>query len=594
MAKYRDLEDDSTNTSKPETPVEENPPVMEVERVAPHTTSHFGLSADEPDDDPENWDVMDLASFLELAIAATLCLEVLHKAGLIHRELRPNAFHVNSHSGVVRFAHFGNRSVSLERFGGPSALVIESGELPEHMQRKVKEAMCYMAPEQTGTAETVTEDHRTDLYSLGVLFWTMLVGHGTLPFEGGAMELLQSIVQKKPPAVNEIRPDVPQVLGGIIEKVCIDHVSVSVAQSDHILSLIAARQESRPTVQLGCWLEERSCGVPEEADLIMRDDRRLVRPDPLLRNRSTRYVSRADDTDNSGECRYAYVTLLSLKHSQFGRDRELEIIRNVIRNATAAHSTARTLTWTQHHSVGSMSTQRISQIIGMHHTGASSQSSIVLGGGSVIGGSSIDSEPALSQVGNPTDRIDPSSADPMSSASTLASSSKLGLVIEERQLSEEATDVAGPLPGTMAPPSEITVRANDPTRRGSAYVSHSPASSIHSPIIPTMTGLTGFSIGSHTPTPSAASLLSIPTGRSRMAKAHAVVVCGAAGVGKSSLILSNQAGWRSHGLWGYAKMVKGESSPFTGLVRPAHQIEKRRPAYNHLSSYHVYHRCYAS
>ncbi len=131
---------------------------------------------DESSGDADSWDVMDLASFLEFAVSAAHCLETLHKAGIIHREIRPNSFHVNAHSGVVRFAHFGNRSVSLERLGGPSSLVIEVGDLPEWKQRKVKEAMCYLAPEQTGTAETIAEDHRTDLYALGACWsWQVTV-----------------------------------------------------------------------------------------------------------------------------------------------------------------------------------------------------------------------------------------------------------------------------------------------------------------------------------------------------------------------------------------------------------------------------------
>lgn len=67
--------------------------------------------------------------------------------------------------------------------------------------------------------ESTTEDQRTDLYSLGVLFWTLLVGRGTLPFEGGPLELLHAIVQKRPMPVHEVRRDVPQVLALIIEKV---------------------------------------------------------------------------------------------------------------------------------------------------------------------------------------------------------------------------------------------------------------------------------------------------------------------------------------------------------------------------------------
>lgn len=191
---------------------------MEIEDGAGPTVSD-GNPEDEGSVDAESWDVMDLASFLEFAVSASHCLETLHKAGIIHREIRPNSFHVNAHSGVVRFAHFGNRSVSLERLGGPSSLVIEAGDLPEWKQRKVKEAMCYLAPEQTGTAETIAEDHRTDLYALGVLFWTLLVGHGRLPFEGSAMELLHSVVQKQPAYVHEVRRDVPEVLSKIVDKV---------------------------------------------------------------------------------------------------------------------------------------------------------------------------------------------------------------------------------------------------------------------------------------------------------------------------------------------------------------------------------------
>lgn len=67
--------------------------------------------------------------------------------------------------------------------------------------------------------EALTEDHRTDLYSLGIVFWTLLVGRGTMPFEGGHLELLHAIVQKRPPPVHEVRRDVPMVLALIIEKV---------------------------------------------------------------------------------------------------------------------------------------------------------------------------------------------------------------------------------------------------------------------------------------------------------------------------------------------------------------------------------------
>lgn len=118
----------------------------------------------------------------------------------------------------MRFVHFGNRAVSLENFGSPSLLVLSTNE--EVQKLKVKEALCYLAPEQTGSIETMTQDHRTDLYSLGILFWTLLVGRGQMPFEGGPLELLHAIVQKRPMPVHEVRRDIPQVLANVVDKVC--------------------------------------------------------------------------------------------------------------------------------------------------------------------------------------------------------------------------------------------------------------------------------------------------------------------------------------------------------------------------------------
>lgn len=109
--------------------------------------------------------------------------------------------------------------MSLESFGSPSSLVLRAFEELEKV--KIKEALCYLAPEQTGSIETMSQDHRTDLYSLGILFWTLLVGRGQMPFEGDPLELLHAIVQRRPMPVHEVRRDVPQVLASIVDKVCI-------------------------------------------------------------------------------------------------------------------------------------------------------------------------------------------------------------------------------------------------------------------------------------------------------------------------------------------------------------------------------------
>jgi hypothetical protein len=77
--------------------------------------------------------------------------------------VRANAFHLAAQSGRVRLVHFGNRSESFEHSGGPTELLMKSSALDEIQQLKIKEALCYLAPEQTGQSPDGVniEDHRT-------------------------------------------------------------------------------------------------------------------------------------------------------------------------------------------------------------------------------------------------------------------------------------------------------------------------------------------------------------------------------------------------------------------------------------------------
>ena len=107
----------------------------------------------------------------------------------------------------------------LETLGGPSSLVI-AASTNEASSVKAKESLCYLAPEQTGYFDHITRtDHRTDLYSLGVLFWTLVVGHGAMPFEGSTLEMLHAVANKKPLVVTDTRKEVPNMLSLIIDKV---------------------------------------------------------------------------------------------------------------------------------------------------------------------------------------------------------------------------------------------------------------------------------------------------------------------------------------------------------------------------------------
>ncbi|TFY70059.1 hypothetical protein EVJ58_g21 [Rhodofomes roseus] len=273
-------------------------------RPPPSHTDILMMGMEEPYtvEEMEAIEIMDLASFLEFAIQATHCLEMMHRNGLIHREVRANAFHLNAHSGLVRMVHFGNRAVSLEQFGVPSAFVLSADAFEEAKKLKVKEALCYLAPEQTGSMEALNEDHRTDLYSLGIMFWTLLVGRGTMPFEGGPLELLHAVVQKRPMPVHEVRRDIPQVLALIIDK------------------LLSKNPDMRYQSAYGL-----------KADLL-QCQRLLLRAVMVVSDQSMELIPYFDIATDD---RYMEFTIPS---PLFGREKELETIRNIIRHTSTSYS----------------------------------------------------------------------------------------------------------------------------------------------------------------------------------------------------------------------------------------------------------------
>lgn len=60
-------------------------------------------------------------------------------------------------------------------------------------------------------------DSRTDIYSLGILFWTMLTQQPAFSGET-PMDIIQSVLGRRLPSVSSIRFDVPDVIARIIQK----------------------------------------------------------------------------------------------------------------------------------------------------------------------------------------------------------------------------------------------------------------------------------------------------------------------------------------------------------------------------------------
>lgn len=149
--------------------------------------------------------------FLEFAIGATQCLEMIHHGlGIIHGEVRGDSFNFNEETGKVKLITFGSGVRSFEHgltSTGWSSLSKELG---------AKNKLLYISPEQTGRMPA-EPDTRTDIYSLGVLFWILLTQSPV--FDGdNPLDIVQGVLGKRIPNVSTIRLDIPDVLGRIIQK----------------------------------------------------------------------------------------------------------------------------------------------------------------------------------------------------------------------------------------------------------------------------------------------------------------------------------------------------------------------------------------
>jgi len=74
----------------------------------------------------------------------------------------------------------------------------------------------YISPEQTGRINRAV-DERSDLYSLGVVFYELMTGQ--LPFDSkNAMELIHHHIARVPASPSEVSPEIPEVISSIILK----------------------------------------------------------------------------------------------------------------------------------------------------------------------------------------------------------------------------------------------------------------------------------------------------------------------------------------------------------------------------------------
>jgi len=145
---------------------------------------------------------------LDTAIQIASALDAAHRAGIVHRDVKPENVMLRK-DGYVKVLDFGLARPTEQHEVGTEAATLVNTEIG-----MIVGTASYMSPEQ---ARGQRVDARSDIFSLGMVIYEMLAGRS--PFIGATnSDIVASILKEDPPRLTDLSPDTPSAFERIVNR----------------------------------------------------------------------------------------------------------------------------------------------------------------------------------------------------------------------------------------------------------------------------------------------------------------------------------------------------------------------------------------